>query len=95
MHNIIIVSHTVFFESLHCFVLKLQQAISVFTHNGHRVLVFGRQHMKRWEVYKQCLSGDAGWFFTQNVLVLRESILCSMSCFYVCGNHKVANNDHI
>jgi len=51
-------------------VFQLQQAISFFVHKGHRVLVFGRQHMKSWDVYKQHESAHVGWFFTQNVSVL-------------------------
>ena len=52
-------------------VFQLEQAISSFVFKGHRVLVFGRQHMKSWDVYRRSASAHTGWFFTHNVSVLQ------------------------
>jgi len=51
-------------------VFQLEEAISVFSSKGHRILIFGRQHMKSWEVYERHNSNATSWFFTQNALVL-------------------------
>jgi len=59
---------------------QLEQAITRFVHNGHRVLVFGRRHLKSLEVYKHSDSAHTGWFFTQNVLVCHISV-CFFSAF--------------
>lgn len=55
---------------------QLQQAISSFVYKGHRVLVFGRHHMKSWEAYKHSDHAHTGWFFTHNVLVFNAHICC-------------------
>jgi len=62
-----------------CSVCQLEQAILTFCRKGHRVLVFGRQHMKSWDVYKQQRIRDsADWFFTQNVSVFLTCFLCNI-----------------
>jgi len=57
---------------------QLQETISQFVDKGHRVLVFGRKHMKSWDVYKQSSTDCTGWFFTDNVLVLLVNISVEM-----------------
>ena len=71
-------------QSLNCSVFQLQEAISVFSRMGHRVLVFGRQHVKTWEVYKHRSSPHTGWFFTQNLLVILVFVLCQYHDIFIC-----------
>jgi len=65
------------------FLFQLQQAIARFVHYGHRVLVFGRRHLKNLEVYKHSGSAHTGWFFTQNVLVMLHTCFLFVLTIYL------------
>ena len=63
-------------------VFQLQDAISVFSRQGHHILVFGRRHMMKWEVFRDHNPDITSWFFTSNVLVTRVN-LCFLYNFIV------------